>query len=132
MRQLADSQCAVFSLMPIGFVCQLYYAGGGSLLCQTSTGDSWQLPFAYASPHVRIGHTVSFSLAPDGASLAVDLEVIQEKTSTSSVCAEKRQRSIQEKAAKPVVASQTTTFQEAATKYHQVSQRRSGRKASDA
>ena len=92
------------------------------MLCQTSTGDSWQLPFADASPHVRIGHTVSFSLAPDGASLAVDLEVIQEKTSTSSVCAEKRQRSIQEKAAKPVVVlakqQPSRKLQRSITRFH--------------
>ena len=65
--------------MPRGFVCQLHYQGGGSLLCQTSTGDSWRLPFAHAPPHVRIGHTVTFSLPSDQADLAVDLEVIQEK-----------------------------------------------------
>ena len=87
--------------MPTDFVCQLHYQGGGSLLCQTSTGDSWQLPFAHAPPHVRIGHTVSFSLAADRADLAVDLEVIQEKTAKPSAHAEKGLRSIQEKAAKP-------------------------------
>ena len=87
--------------MLTGFVCQLHYHGGGSLLCQTSTGDSWQLPFAHAPPHVRIGHAVSFSLAADRAGLAVDLEVIQEKTAKPSAHAEKGLRSIQEKAAKP-------------------------------
>ena len=87
--------------MLTGFVCQLHYHGGGSLLCQTSTGDSWQLPFAHAPPHVRIGHTVSFSLAGDGTDLAVDLEVIKEKAAISSATVEVGLRSIQEKAAKP-------------------------------
>eukprot|EP00435_Cladocopium_sp_Y103_P037401 s45_g9.t2 len=69
--------------MPTGFVCQLHYQGGGSLLCQTSTENSWQVPFARAPPEVRVGHSVTFSLAADG-NLAVDLEVIQEKAATSS------------------------------------------------
>ena len=66
-----------------------------------STGDSWQLPFAHAPPHVRIGHTVTFSLAADRADFAVDLEIIKEKATISSATAEVGLRSIQEKAAKP-------------------------------
>ena len=66
-----------------------------------STGDSWQLPFAHAPPHVRIGHTVTFSLAADRADFAVDLEIIKEKPTISSATAEVGLRSIQEKAAKP-------------------------------
>ena len=87
---------------PTGFVCQLHYRGGGSLLCQTSTGDSRQLPFAHAPPHVRVGHTVTFSLAADGVDLAVDLEVCQEKAATSSAEAEMGGQIMQEKPAKPV------------------------------
>ena len=87
--------------MPRGFVCQLHYHSGGSLLCQSSTGDSWQLPFAHAPPHVRVGHTVTFSLAADRADFAVDLEVIKEKAAISSATAEVGLRSIQGKAAKP-------------------------------
>ena len=88
--------------MPTGFVCQLHYRGGGSLLCQTSTGDLRQLPFAHAPPHVRVGHTVTFSLAADGVDLAVDLEVCQEKAATTSAKAEMGRQIMQEKPAKPV------------------------------
>ena len=83
-------------------MCQLHYRGGGSLLCQISTGDSRQLPFAHAPPHVRVGHAVTFSLAADGVDLAVDLEVCQEKTATSSANAEMGRQIMQEKPAKPV------------------------------
>ena len=51
--------------------------------------------------HVRVGHTVTFSLAADRADFAVDLEVIKEKAAISSATAEVGLRSIQEKAAKP-------------------------------
>eukprot|EP00435_Cladocopium_sp_Y103_P047564 s487_g14.t1 len=93
--------------MPTGFVCQLHYHGGGKLVCQTSTGDSWQLPFARAPPHVRIGHTVSFSLAADRAVLAVNLQAIQEeaeKAATSSADSEVGLQSIQDKAAEPLLS----------------------------
>ena len=68
--------------MLTGFVCQLHYQGGGSLLCTTSE-DSWQVPFARAPPEVRVGHSVTFSLA-EGANLAVNLDVVQDKAATSS------------------------------------------------
>ena len=109
--------------MPTGFVCQLHYHGGG-LLCQKSTGDSWQLPFAYAPPHLRIGNTVSFSLAADRADLAVDLEVIQEKATTSLANAEVGLQSIQEKSEKPALslAKQSTRstrkLQRSITRFH--------------
>jgi hypothetical protein len=107
--------------MPTGFVCQLHYQGGGSLLCQTSTGDSWQLPFAHAPPHVRIGHAVSFSLATDRADLAVDLEVIKEKTAKPSAHAEMGLQSIQEEATKPAPSSAkqlTRKLQRSITRFH--------------
>ena len=96
---ITDIESQSIDAMPTGFVCQLHYQGGGSLLCQNSTGDSWQLPFAHAPPHVRIGHTVSFSLAADRADLAVDLEAVQEKTARSPANAEVGMQSIQDKAA---------------------------------
>ena len=101
LKQVAELYLIFIDAMPRGFVCQLHYHGGGSLLCQTSTGDSWQLPFAHAPPHVRVGHTVTFSLAGDGTDLAVDLEVIKEKAAISSATAEVGLQSILEKAAKP-------------------------------
>jgi len=107
--------------MPTGFVCQLHYQGGGSLLCQTSTGDSWQLPFAHAPPHVRIGHAVSFSLATDRADLAVDLEVIKEKTAKPSAHAEMGLQSIQEEATKPAPSSAkqpSRKLQRSITRFH--------------
>ena len=105
--------------MPIGFVCQLHYQGGGSLLCGTSTGDSWRLPFARSPPHVRIGHTVSFSVAADREDLAVDLEII-EKTATSSALAEVGLQSIQTKAAKPASSAKQPTrkLQRSITRFH--------------
>ena len=91
------------------------------MLCQSSRGDAWQLPFAHAPPHVRIGHTVTFSLAADRADLAVDLEVIQEKAATSSAHAEKGLPNIQEKAAKPVLSlakEPTRKLQRSITRFH--------------
>eukprot|EP00435_Cladocopium_sp_Y103_P038663 s2273_g10.t1 len=110
--------------MPRGFVCQLHYQGGGFLICQTSTGDSWQLPFAHAPPHVRIGNAVTFSLAADRADLAVELEVVQEKTATSSAIAEVGLQSIQEKAATPAFSiskqpkQRTRKLQRSITRFH--------------
>ena len=107
--------------MPRGFVCQLHYHGGGSLLCQSSTGESWQLPFAYAPLHLRVGHTVTFSLAADRAERAVDLEVIQEETGTPSAHAGKGLRSIQEKAAKPALSlakQPNRKLQRSITRFH--------------
>ena len=107
--------------MPTGFVCQLHYRGGGALLCQTSTGDSRQLPFAHAPPHVRVGHTVTFSLAADGVDLAGDLEVCQEKAATSSANAEMGRQIMQEKPAKPVfnISKQPSRkLQRSITRFH--------------
>ena len=110
--------------MPIGFVCQLHYHGGGSLLCQSSAGDSWQLPFARAPPQVRIGQTVSFSLAVDRADLAVDLGGIKEDIAKPSATAEVGLRRIQEKAAKPAssISGQakqpTRKLQRSITRFH--------------
>ena len=110
----------VIDAMPTGFVCQLHYHGGGSLLCQTSTGDSRQLPFAHAPPHVRIGHTVSFSLAADGAVSAVDLEVIKEKAATFAANSEGLQ-GIHQKAAKPLLSlakQPTRKLQRSIARFH--------------
>eukprot|EP00438_Fugacium_kawagutii_P015112 Skav214603 [mRNA] locus=scaffold57:871237:879493:- [translate_table: standard] len=68
--------------MPTGYVCQLFYGGGGLLLYQNSVGDSKQrLPFAPASHQrsLRIGQTVSFSLSQQakGREEAVDLQIVE-------------------------------------------------------
>ena len=102
-------------------MCQLHYQGGGSLLCRNSTGDSWQLPFAHAPPHVRIGQSVTFSLAADRADLAVDLEVIQDKTATSSANSAVGVRNIQETAAKPEASAAkqpSRKLQRSITRFH--------------
>ena len=120
LKQVAELYLIFIDAMPTGFVCQLHYHGGGSLLCQTSTGDSWQLPFAHAQPHVRIGHAVSFSLAADRADFVVDLEVIQEKTAKPSAHAEKGLRSIQEEA-RPAPSSARQPprkLQQSITRFH--------------
>ena len=70
---------------------------------------------------MRIGHTVTFSLAADRADLAVDLEVIQEKAATSSANVEVGLQSIQEKAAKPALCSvkqPSRKLQLTITKFH--------------
>lgn len=100
----------------MGFVCQLHYRGGGSLLCQTSTGDSWQLPFAHAPPHVRVGHTVTFSLATDRVDLAVDLE----KAAISSK-AEMGRQIMQQESAKPgfgISKQPSRKLQRSITRFH--------------
>ena len=132
LKQVAELYLIFIDAMPRGFVCQLHYHGGGSLLCQTSTGDSWQLPFAHAPPHVRIGHTVSFSLAADrdrsgcwsGSNPRRKLRI------PSAHCREGTAKYPGESSkACPLLCK--TTYQEAATKYRQISQCRFGRKASD-
>ena len=94
------------------------------MLCQTSTGDSRQLPFAHTPPHVRVGHTVTFSLAADGVDLAVDLEVCQEKAATaatSSANAEMGRQIMQEKPAKPLFDTSkqpSRKLQRSITRFH--------------
>eukprot|EP00438_Fugacium_kawagutii_P001286 Skav203831 [mRNA] locus=scaffold1652:124184:125458:+ [translate_table: standard] len=63
--------------MPTGYVCQLFYGGGGLLLC---TNSEQRLPFA--APHqrsLRIGQIVSFSLSQQakGREEAVDLQIAE-------------------------------------------------------
>ena len=69
---------------------------------------------------MQIGDTVSFSLAADGADLAVDLEVSKEKPGMSSPTAEVRLQSIQEKAAKPssLAKQPTRKLQRGITRFH--------------
>ena len=117
--------------MPTGVVYQLHYRGGGCLLGQTSTGDSWPLPFARAPQHVRIGHTVTFSLAGSGSRSCSG----SGGTAGDSCNIFKRKRdgtsNYAGESSKASILHIKSTFQEAAMEYHQVSQRRFGRKAAD-
>lgn len=74
--------------MPMGMVCQLRYDGGGSLLYQTLSGDSRQVPFSkasYGSPYLLVGQTVSFSLSQAGQIEAVDITGLSLQRSSAFV-----------------------------------------------
>ena len=130
---VAATYCTIFWLTPCqgGFVCQLHYHGGGSLLCQSSTGDSWQLPFAHR-PATRAGwpHRDVFTGRGSGRFCGGSGGNQGESCNIFSNCRGGIAKYPGE-SSKACLLLCKTTYQEAATKYRQISQCRFGRKASN-